>query len=207
MSLQDALDSMEEKMMKTVEFVHNEFATVRTGKASTSLVENIQVEAYEGKNKLPDYLAALVLRPGFGDLNSLGVTRDADNNAQSGFDSVRDALRRIGLAAPSTHVAIEQGKPQVGIFILPDGQSLGMLEDLCLASLASHPSMQCLDDYFNCIQRQTGRLPNNLSKARIHAWLSSQERPDLPLGLAAEKGYIDWSNAAFDPIKKFLSTH
>jgi len=46
MSMQAALDTMEEKMMKTIEFVHSEFATVRTGKASTSLVENIQVEAY-----------------------------------------------------------------------------------------------------------------------------------------------------------------
>ena len=46
MTLQDALDTMEEKMMKTLEFVHEEFAKVRTGKASTSLVENIQVEAY-----------------------------------------------------------------------------------------------------------------------------------------------------------------
>lgn len=32
--------------MKSVEFVHDEFAKVRTGKASTSLVENIQVEVY-----------------------------------------------------------------------------------------------------------------------------------------------------------------
>src|SRR5436309_1858664 len=46
MSLQAALDDMEEKMMKTLEFVQNEFAKIRTGKASVSLVENIQVEAY-----------------------------------------------------------------------------------------------------------------------------------------------------------------
>jgi ribosome recycling factor len=46
MSLQDAIDTMEEKMMKTLEVVHHEFASVRTGKASTALVENIQVEAY-----------------------------------------------------------------------------------------------------------------------------------------------------------------
>jgi ribosome recycling factor len=46
MTLQEALDGMEEKMMKTLEFVHNEFAKIRTGKASTSLVENIQVETY-----------------------------------------------------------------------------------------------------------------------------------------------------------------
>ena len=52
MTLQEVLDSMEEKMMKTLEFVHNEFSTVRTGKASTSLVENIQVDAYGSQMRL-----------------------------------------------------------------------------------------------------------------------------------------------------------
>ncbi len=52
MSLQAVLDEMEEKMMKTLEFVHQEFATVRTGKASTALVENIQVEAYGAHMRL-----------------------------------------------------------------------------------------------------------------------------------------------------------
>ena len=52
MNLQEALDTMEEKMMKTIEFVHNEFATVRTGKASPSLVENIQVDAYGAHMRL-----------------------------------------------------------------------------------------------------------------------------------------------------------
>jgi len=52
MTLQEVLDSMEEKMMKTLEVVQNEFASVRTGKASTSLVENIQVEAYSTHMRL-----------------------------------------------------------------------------------------------------------------------------------------------------------
>jgi ribosome recycling factor len=52
MTLQEVLDSMEEKMMKSLEFVHGEFASVRTGKASTSLVENIQVEAYGSNMRL-----------------------------------------------------------------------------------------------------------------------------------------------------------
>ncbi len=47
MTLQEALDAMEEKMMKTLDFVHNEFAKIRTGKASPALVENIQVQAYD----------------------------------------------------------------------------------------------------------------------------------------------------------------
>jgi ribosome recycling factor len=51
-TLQEVYDLMEEKMMKSVEWVHNEMATIRTGKASTSLVENIQVEAYGGHVRL-----------------------------------------------------------------------------------------------------------------------------------------------------------
>jgi ribosome recycling factor len=46
MALDDFLLEAEEKMSKTEQVVVNEFAGVRTGKASASLVENILVEVY-----------------------------------------------------------------------------------------------------------------------------------------------------------------
>ena len=46
MALDDILLEAEEKMEKTEQVVVNEFAGVRTGKASASLVENIMVEVY-----------------------------------------------------------------------------------------------------------------------------------------------------------------
>ena len=46
MALDDILLEAEEKMSKTEEVVQHEFAGVRTGKASASLVENIQAEVY-----------------------------------------------------------------------------------------------------------------------------------------------------------------
>ena len=46
MALDDILLEAEEKMLKTEEVVQKEFAGVRTGKASASLVENILVEVY-----------------------------------------------------------------------------------------------------------------------------------------------------------------
>ena len=46
MALDDILLEAEEKMEKTVAVVVNEFAGVRTGKASAGLVENIQVDVY-----------------------------------------------------------------------------------------------------------------------------------------------------------------
>src|SRR6476620_3907688 len=46
MALDEILLEAEEKMLKTEEVVQNDFAGVRTGKASPSLVENILVEVY-----------------------------------------------------------------------------------------------------------------------------------------------------------------
>src|SRR5271154_1037906 len=46
MSTDDILLEAEDKMIKTEQVVVHEFAGVRTGKASASLVENIQVEVY-----------------------------------------------------------------------------------------------------------------------------------------------------------------
>ncbi len=52
MALDDFLLEAEEKMTKTEQVVVNEFAGVRTGKASASLVENILVEIYGSQMRI-----------------------------------------------------------------------------------------------------------------------------------------------------------
>ena len=43
-ALQDAADALEDQMEKAVSFLRNEFRGVRTGRASTGLVEGLKVE-------------------------------------------------------------------------------------------------------------------------------------------------------------------
>ena len=52
MTVDDILLEAEEKMTKTEEVVLHEFAGVRTGKASPSLVENIMVDAYGAQMRI-----------------------------------------------------------------------------------------------------------------------------------------------------------
>jgi ribosome recycling factor len=52
MAPDEILMEAEDKMIKTEQVVINEFAGVRTGKASASLVENIQVEVYGSMMRL-----------------------------------------------------------------------------------------------------------------------------------------------------------
>ncbi|MEJ0089323.1 MAG: ribosome recycling factor [Limisphaerales bacterium] len=52
MSSDEILLEAEEKMIKTEQVIINEFAGVRTGKASASLIENILVEVYGSQMRL-----------------------------------------------------------------------------------------------------------------------------------------------------------
>lgn len=52
MELEQVMDEMELKMMKSMEVIEHEFATIRTGKASPALVENIMVDYYGTQTRL-----------------------------------------------------------------------------------------------------------------------------------------------------------
>ena len=61
MSIEEILFEAEEGMEKAVSFMTQEFAAIRTGKASPALVENIDVEAYGSTMKLKQL--ALITTP------------------------------------------------------------------------------------------------------------------------------------------------
>ena len=63
MSIDEILLETEEKMLKTEEHVVHEFSGVRTGKASPSLIENVQVEAYGSHMRLKDLATISVPEP------------------------------------------------------------------------------------------------------------------------------------------------
>jgi ribosome recycling factor len=61
MDLDDVMLEAEDSMEKAVEFMTHEFASIRTGKASPALVENMDVEAYGSNMKLKQL--ALITTP------------------------------------------------------------------------------------------------------------------------------------------------
>ncbi|MFK0733035.1 MAG: DUF3226 domain-containing protein [Gloeotrichia echinulata GP01] len=169
-------------------------------------IVDVQVEQYGGKQGLGSYLKQLFLRPGYREIISLGITRDADDSAKSAFDSVCAYLRNANLTLPSHPQEIVGNIPKISVLILPDYQDSGMLEDVCLEAVKTDPSIQCVNDYFQCVYTTTGRepKPKDIAKARIRAWLSSQIEPDKRLGEAAKAGYLSWDNPAFNGLKQFL---
>jgi hypothetical protein len=174
---------------------------------------DIQVMPIGGKTTLSRSLAALILDPDFPSVESLAVIRDADatnpgapvSAADQSFQSVSGSLARAGLSSPTVHGDFAAGQPRVGIFIVPNGIDDGMLETLCVDSISMRPEVECVTDYFQCLQHHQLAL-NNLHKARAHAWLAAQPKPGLRVGEAAEAGYWPWESPAFTALWSFIQS-
>lgn len=113
MALDDILLEAEEKMMKTEEVVQNEFAGVRTGKASPSLVENLLVEVYGSQMRIRELAGItapeprmLMIQPW--DMSSIQPIEKAIQKSNMGLNpAVQGKFIRIVLPELSTERRIE----------------------------------------------------------------------------------------------------
>ena len=167
-------------------------------------LHNIQIIPIGGKEQLRRNLKALARSPGFAEVLSLGIVRDANADPRAAFQSVRDALQAVNLPAPDRPLIRTGRKPQVAVMIVPVGDAPGMLEDLCLGSVQSDPASLCVEQYFQCLQQRGLPMPHNMPKARIQVFLASRPEAGKRPGEAAQAGYWPWNDAAFEPVEKFL---
>lgn len=170
-----------------------------------NIIDKIQIQDYEGKDNLEDFLLGLRDTGDFNTVVSIGVVRDADNDPSAAFNSVRSALRDVELYLPSQPEKFGGANPRIGVLILPNANECGMLETLCLQSVSNDPAINCIEDYFDCLKR-IGFLPKNIDKAKLQAFLASRERTIWLLGEAAQSGYWQWDSPAFDHVKQFLNS-
>ncbi|MCU0787982.1 MAG: ribosome recycling factor [Verrucomicrobia bacterium] len=113
MALDDILLEAEDKMTKTEEVVLHEFASVRTGKASPALVENIMVEVYGSNMRLREVAGIstpeprmLVIQPW--DMGSLHPIEKAIQKANIGLNpAIHGKLIRLVLPELSEERRVE----------------------------------------------------------------------------------------------------
>lgn len=165
--------------------------------------QDIQVQNFGGNSQLHDALDTLTKLNGFDGVTSLAVIRDAERDPAAAFRSICSALGQARLACPAAAGKFVSGKPRIGVFILPDKDSPGMLESLCLRAVAADSTIVCVDELMACLAK-VKMISTNPTKARLQAYLAAQPRPGLRLGEAADAGIWPWDHLAFEPLKAFL---
>ena len=150
------------------------------------------------------------------DLGALGVVLDADANPASQWARVTRVLSAHGCQnippTPSAHgtVVVARDGKKIGIWVMPDNQHTGALEDFVGNLIAQNDALwpKAQADV-NSIPATDRRFKNTyLSKAQIHTWLAWQEEPGTRMGQTFKKKYLDpnhpQATAFVDWIKRLL---
>lgn len=121
----------------------------------------------------------------------VGIVLDADITPMDRWNAVRNRLLPSGLVLPKSPALdgtiIESNGKRVGVWLMPDNQNPGKLEDF-LAVLIP-PGDRCwpwAEQATLKAHEEHGASFSTLDsiKARIHTWLAWQEEPGLPFGTA-----------------------
>ncbi|OZS78463.1 hypothetical protein CF394_06820 [Tetzosporium hominis] len=175
---------------------------------SKGISDDLQIINIEGISNLKTKLAALVKVTGFSEnVESVAIVRDADENFDSAFQSVCGILKSIDLPYPTmpNNYSID-GDIKVGVFIMPGDPNFGaMLEDLCIVTQQDNVVMECVDNFFSCLETKSIETPKNISKARCQVYLGAMPNIVSSVGVGAKKGYWNFEHPAMDILTNFIS--
>ncbi len=154
---------------------------------------SVEVPEEDGTEGIEALLAGLPARLDESKLQTLGIVVDADRDLAARWQAVRDRLIASGyhnipkVPPAEGWVDAPSDRPRVGVWLMPNNQLPGMLEDF-VAHLI--PSNDALRPKAEAILQEIEEAGLNCytsvhrPKALIHTWLAWQETPGMPMGQA-----------------------
>jgi len=174
-------------------------------------IEGIQIMQMEGITNLRARLNVLVRDPEFRNLQTLAIVRDADDDAQRAFQSVRNALSKcppVKTNLPSKAGVNGGNRPITTVFIVPDNESPGNLETMLNKTKAGDSIAACIDEFFGCLGRETDvkLSERHQDKARAYARIAASSNPARSIGHSVQaSGVWNLNHESLAPVKAFLS--
>jgi len=159
-------------------------------------------------------LAAIAPALESSDLSVCGVVLDADDDPCKQFGRVNDTLARQGytigkqLPAEGLIETVKVGvrKVRFGLWIMPDNQRPGELEDFYHGMIVNQDDMRpYVDGFLGLIPDEKKRFADgDRLKAWVHSWLAIQESPGRPMGHGLSI-YKDHFNVQTDEATGFIN--
>ncbi|WP_419838499.1 DUF3226 domain-containing protein [Candidatus Poriferisodalis sp.] len=171
----------------------------------TQAAANFDIAQMGGVSQMREEIEAHAKVPG---RTALGIVIDANSDPQARWQSIRDAVERVGAPLPTTPepggtvvTPSADGVPMVGVWLMPDNQGPGELEDF-LAELIP-PSDEVWELARQYIEQVPGDQLSKRTKARIHAWLAVRTAGGR-LGTSISAGVFDVQRPAARSFVRWL---
>ena len=162
----------------------------------------------DGINELCESIPLRLKQAG---IETVGIIIDADVDINNRWLRIRNLLSTQGFEVPKDllkeGLILSNGNVKVGVWIMPNNNTNGMLEDFISFLVPQNDELlPIVDDTLNKIESKklNKYLPIHKSKARIHSWLSWQEAPGTPMGLSITKKYLTTDNETCQRLINWL---
>lgn len=152
------------------------------------------------KNGVSNILKELRIQLKFQDeekiLERIGIVVDADDDLEKRWRELVKILEQAGYTDlpakpdPGGTILRSEGMPTVGIWLMPDNQVPGKLENF--VSFLVPPDDTLWNHALTCVVGLPERRFHDRDeiKAHVHTWLAWQKDPGTPMGWAITKGYL-----------------
>ena len=144
------------------------------------------------KNGFPNLKRAIRPEIKVAGRKALGILDDGNRHPARRWEAIKHQLREAGIK-PAVQMAssgtIIEGRPRIGVWLMPDNGSAGELEDFIAQLLPRGdrvwPRAQRYIDDIPVAERKFS--PDKVLRARIHAWLAARAEP-RKMGVAVGAG-------------------
>jgi len=156
-------------------------------RAAHQVAGNFGLYECGGDEQLLKRLNALVVQPD--PPSVIGLVLDADTGPDNRWASVLGKMSEHEYEFPphpnanGTIIEPNGGLPKLGVWLMPNNQIQGMLEDFCLEMI--EPARHAVAEAAVATAQQQGAatfIANHRSKAIVHTFLAWQDPPGRPLG-------------------------
>ena len=142
----------------------------------------------------------------------LGIVVDADTDIAARWQALRHKLLEAGYMSvplqpdPLGTVLRQEGRPVVGIWLMPNNVLPGMLEDFMRLLISIDDVLWPMaEDIVQQVSAVERRFPlTQETKARIHTWLAWQSEPGKPMGLAITKRYLNPASPSAQQLVEWM---
>jgi hypothetical protein len=151
-------------------------------------------------------------------IERIGIVIDADQDLNARWQKTLNILRKadyqnLPIQPEATGTIIEQDfKPIFGVWIMPDNQLRGMLEDFLEFLVPDKDKNEVWTKAIKCSQEILDEIGEekrfskiHLSKAKIHAYLAWQNEPGKPFGTAITAKYLQADNPHCEKFVEWLN--
>ena len=146
----------------------------------------------EGKDNLLKSVRGEILAE---DRVAVGILLDANDDLNARWQAVTGRLRDADVQppdSPAPNGTIIEGSPRVGVWLMPDNNSPGELEDFVERMIPHNDAVWPLSqNYISSIPVADRKFAKGkTTRAKVHAWLAAREEP-RKMGQAIGVGDLD----------------